>query len=113
MVGADQPLVGAYSTGHGSYSGRSSYGHGSHGDCCCCGDTGGGLAGSSTAIAAAAGAALGLLIAAAIKAAAAGKRKRRQLTDGTSEMNSSMEMSRELFMTGRWDHFFYLPFVYS
>ena len=69
------------------------------------------MAGSGTAIAAAAGAALGLLIAAAIKAAAAGKRKRRQLTDGTSEMNSSMAMSRELFMTGRWDHFSFLSIL--
>ncbi len=89
--------MGSYSTGHGSYSGRSS--HGGHGDCCCCGGDDG-LLGGSAALAAAAGAALGLLIAAAIKAKAV-RRRRREI--GFPAMASSVDLSRELFFTGRWD----------
>jgi len=92
-----QPVMGSYSTGHGSYSGRSS--HGGHGDCCCCGGDDG-LLGGSAALAAAAGAALGLLIAAAIKAKAV-RRRRREI--GFPAMASSVDLSRELFFTGRWD----------
>ena len=91
--------MGSYSTGYGSYSGRSSYGKGGgHGDCCCCGE--GGLLGGGAGLAAAAGAALGLLIAAAIKAMA-GRRRRREI--GYSGMASSVDVSRELFLSGRWD----------
>ena len=88
-TGGGYNSMGSYSTGYGSYSGRSSHGHG---DCCCCD---GGLLGGGPGLAAAAGAALGLLIAALIKAMA-GRRRRRAVAIEGSQISSV-----ELFLTGR------------
>ncbi len=104
-------MSGAYSTGHGSYSGRSGGYGGGHGDCCCCDNGGGGLLGGGAGMAAAAGAALGLLIAAAIKAMAAAKRKRRDVGRNEMVMINSMESARNLFMSGRPLEFFHFHLI--
>ena len=90
-------MYGGYSSGSDLYASRAGYGQS---DCCCC-EQSGGFLGSGSAMAAAAGAALGLLIAAAIKAAMMRRRKRRHLTEGTSEMNRSNELTSELILQGR------------
>ncbi len=101
-------MVAAYSTGHGSYSGRSGGYGGGHGDCCCCDNGGGGLLSGGAGMAAAAGAALGLLIAAAIKAMAAAKRKRRNVGRYEEMRSSSMESAHNLFMSGRHFRTFFI-----